>query len=64
MENINEHDLLLKCNKLNEKHEKLKEEILERSLLNEKAINELNNIEEEYKIIVEKLREVHQTINK
>lgn len=64
MENINEHELLLKCNKLNQKHEKLKEEILERSLLNEKAIIELNNIEEEYKLIVEKLREVHQTIDK
>jgi hypothetical protein len=58
MEDINEKDLLEKCNALNMRHEFLKKEILERSLLNEKAIIELNQIEQEYKDIVENLREV------
>jgi hypothetical protein len=58
MEELNEQEILDRCNILNEKHQKLKEEILERSMLNEKAILELNEIEQEYKIIVESLREV------
>jgi DNA-binding protein H-NS len=58
MEEMNEEELLKKCSVLNEKHEKLKQEILERSMLNEKAILELNEIEQEYKNIVESLREV------
>ena len=58
MEEMNEEELLKKCAVLNEKHEKLKQEILERSLLNEKAILELNEIEQEYKNIVESLRDV------
>jgi hypothetical protein len=60
MEEINEHELLRHCNILHEKHEKLKEEILERSVLNEKAIVELNRIEEEYKIILNKLKKVKE----
>lgn len=47
---------------LNERHEKLKQEILERSMLNEKAIIELNSIEEEYKVILDKLRSIKETI--
>ena len=62
MEEINQHELLRKCTLLNEEHEKVKKEILERSLLNEKAIIELNRIENEYKVIVEKLREVHKAV--
>lgn len=58
MEEINEKELLDKCEVLNKRHEKLKQEILERSLLNEKAIIELNEIEKEYKIILESLKEV------
>ena len=61
-ETYNEHELLRKCNLLNEKHEKLKEEILERSMLNEKAIIELNSIEDEYKVILEKLRLIKESI--
>jgi hypothetical protein len=57
MEDINEKDLLEKCDALHKRHEILKKEILERSLLNEKAIIELNEIEQEYKDIVENLRE-------
>jgi hypothetical protein len=62
MEEINEHELLKHCNLLNEKHEKLKEEILTRSQQNEMAIIELYKIEDEYKEIVEKLRLVNNTI--
>jgi hypothetical protein len=58
MEEINEEELLKKCELLNQRHEKLKNEVLERSLLNEKAIIELNDIEQEYKNIVENLREL------
>lgn len=58
MEELNEEEILERCKILNEKHQKLKEEILERSILNEKAILELNEIEQEYKNIVESLREV------
>lgn len=64
MEEINEHELLRKCNLLNDRHQNLKKEILERSLLNEKAIIELNDIEDEYKLIVEKLRNVANEIIK
>jgi hypothetical protein len=61
-EQYNEHEFLRKCNLLNERHEKLKEEILERSILNEKAIIELNSIEEEYKVILDKLRLIKDMI--
>lgn len=61
-ENYNEHELLRKCNLLNEKHEKLKQEILERSFLNEKAIVELNSIEEEYRTILDKLKLIKDTL--
>lgn len=57
MEGLTEEELLKICLDLNKRHEKLKEEILERSLLNEKAILELNQIEQQYKNIVESLRE-------
>lgn len=56
MEELNEKQILEKAEELNSRHQKLKEEILERSLLNEKAILELNQIEEEYKLIIEKLK--------
>lgn len=52
----NVHELLRQCSLLGDKHETLKMKILERALLNEKAINELNQIESEYKEILEKLR--------
>jgi hypothetical protein len=62
MEQENEHELLRQCNLLSEKHEKLKQDILERSILNEKAIIDLNKIEEEYRIILNKLRSIKETI--
>ncbi len=58
----NEHELLRRCNLLSEKHENLKQEILERSILNEKSIIELNKIEEEYKIILDKLRLIKESV--
>jgi len=58
MEDIKEKELLEKCDILHKRHEVLKNEILERSILNEKAIMELNQIEQEYKNIVESLKEV------
>jgi hypothetical protein len=62
METINEHELLRKCNLLNEKHEKIKKEILERSIKNDMAILELNKIEDEYKIIIEQLKQISNNI--
>jgi len=62
MEQYNEHELLRECNLLSERHENLKQEILERSILNEKAIIELNSIEEKYKLILEKLKLIKETI--
>jgi hypothetical protein len=58
MEEINEEELLKKCEILNKKNEQLKKEILERSLLNEQAILKLNDIEQEYTNIVETLRDL------
>jgi hypothetical protein len=58
MEEINEEYLLKKCEILNNNHEQLKKEILERSLLNEQAILKLNDIEQEYTNIVETLRDL------
>lgn len=56
MEELNEKQILEKAEELNSRHQKLKEEILERSLLNEKAILELSQIEIEYKLIIENLK--------
>lgn len=56
----NSHELLRRCNLLHEKHEKIKEEVYQRSLLNEKSIKELEKIENEYKVIIEKLKSVKE----
>lgn len=55
-------DLLTKCALLEERHKNLKEEILERTLLNEKAILELNDIEEKYKNILDKLKTLKENM--
>lgn len=53
-----EKELLEKYQTLSKKYEELKEEIHIRTLENEKAIIELNNIEKEYQVIIDKLKEL------